>query len=316
MLFYLLSFSVTMCQSLLTVYVLGDDCGIQLYLLALLVPVHYIRMTDHSKAFQNCFIIGVSCACIAGYLISDEIIDDFLHPLGYIDQFSELFFTFKNVVGSLTLLVYVGNTFARGYQKEFQRLADRSSSFEVKAQHDVLTGLKNRRGAESVLTRMYQEWKYTRIPFTVAIGDIDNFKQVNDRYGHEAGDMVLVDLSRLAQGKLPGNAMICRWGGEEFLFAIPGKLEQTCFYLEEIRKTVENHPFLYEGSLCRVTITIGAAQSCQGDSPQELIRKADQQMYEGKRAGRNQLVYGDSERKGKKQNEKDGSALGVSGGPE
>ncbi len=288
---YVISFLATICQALLTVYVLGDDCGIQLYLLTMLIIVHYIRLTNYSETFQKTFIVMACFVCIAAYMFIDELADYFLDPIEYVDEVSEIYFTLINAVGSISLMTYVGNSFAAGYQKEFVTMEDRNRKFEKAASQDELTGLKNRRGAEMILNKRFYEWRYFRVPFTVAIGDIDYFKNINDQYGHEAGDMVLSCLSKLMEEKLPGNVLICRWGGEEFLYAFPGKLEFACTYLEEIRKEIESRDFAYQENILHVTITIGAAEAQQSDSLQELIRIADQKLYEGKENGRNRLVF-------------------------
>lgn len=286
-----LSFLIVVIQSFLSVYVLGDDCGIQLYLLALLIPSNYIRMTEHTPAFQRRFIIGVCCACVLCYLLSDEIIDYFITPLTYVDNLSELFFTFINVLGSLTLLVYVSSIFALGYQKEFQVLVKNTRLLEKEARQDGVTGLQNRRGIQPFLARKYKEWERTDTPFTVAIGDIDHFKHFNDTYGHEAGDAVLKQLGQLVTEQLPPFAQVCRWGGEEFLFAFPTSLETSVSYLEKLRIAINRMPISYQGNTLQISMTIGVASADQTVSLAQMIRLADQRLYDGKQRGRNQTVY-------------------------
>lgn len=284
------SFFTVVLQSIFTVYVLGDDCGIQLYLLALLIPSYYIRMTRHSPAFQRWFIVAVCGACIVFYLISDEIIDYFMTPLTHIDNLSELIFTFINVLGSLSLLVFVGNIFVQGYQRSLRDLLRSNDELENEVERDALTGLKNRRGIEPLLTRAYQAWMDRGTPLTVALGDIDFFKQINDSYGHDAGDLVLRRLGTLLSCRVEAPVQVCRWGGEEFLFVLPLPAEQAFRRLEELRQDIEQLSLTFQEQPLHVTMTMGLACADQVGTLSHLIRLADQNLYVGKQAGRNQVV--------------------------
>ena len=287
---FALSFLDVVLQSFFTVYVLGDDCGIQLYLLALLIPSYYIRMTHYSPAFQRGFIIVVCAVCIVGYLVSDEIIDYYIDPITHINNLSELLFTFINVLGSLSLLAFVGSIFAQGYQRGIRELLRSNSKLETEVERDALTGLKNRRGIEPVLTACYQAWQGGKAPLTVALGDIDYFKHINDTFGHEAGDLVLQRLGELFRCKLPTEAKACRWGGEEFLFVLPMDKEEGKAQLEELRREIQSMGLCAHNEPIPVTMTFGLVSGEEADGISDLIRLADQNLYAGKRAGRNRVV--------------------------
>ncbi len=290
---YVVSFLVVMIQAFISVYSVGDDCGIQLYLLTLIVPANYIHLTNHSLSFKRTFIIGVVCANIAVYLIADEIIDQLISPLKILEESSEIFFTFLNAVGSLSLLFYVSSIFAGGYQKEFEKLNDENHKLERESNLDKLTGLMNRRGIENYLHRRYREWKLIHSPFTVAVGDVDYFKQINDRFGHDAGDFALSQLGMLMKSMVPEYAMVSRWGGEEFLFAFPLPMEKACEILEKLRSEIEAQQFDYQDKQLKITITVGAAEAAEAESLADLVRLADRRLYLGKRAGRNRIVSKD-----------------------
>ncbi|HJD46567.1 MAG TPA: GGDEF domain-containing protein [Candidatus Mediterraneibacter norfolkensis] len=290
---YTISFLVVMIQAFISVYSVGDDCGIQLYLLALILSANYVHLTNHSLRFKRAFIIGVGCANIAAYMLVDEIIDKLIAPLKMMEESSEVFFTFINVLGSLSFLLYVSSIFAKGYQKEFEKLNDENHKLERESNLDRLTGLMNRRGIESYLHRRYREWKLIRSPFTVAIGDVDHFKRINDEFGHDAGDFVLSRLGRLMKDTVPKYAMVSRWGGEEFLFAFPAQMENACEFLEKLRSEIEAYEFDYQDKHLKITLTIGAAEAADAESLDDLVRLADRRLYLGKRAGRNRIVSGD-----------------------
>lgn len=121
---------------------------------------------------------------------------------------------------------------------------------------------------------------------SVLLMDIDYFKQVNDQQGHEAGDKVLVYLAQQLKSLVRSTDYVIRWGGEEFLVLMPGcKLDQAADIAEKIRTTVENG----ENEVCKITVSIGVAQYKRGDY-REVIKKADEAMYQAKRDGRNRVV--------------------------
>lgn len=286
---YLLRFFLVACQSFLSVYVIGDDCGIQLYLLALLILGNYIRFTKYSKAFQRGFMAGVCIACVLCYLISDEGIDYLLTPLTQITEEAELFFTILNVSFSLALLVFVSNIFVNGYQRIFRTLIQSNDRLQSEAGQDSLTGLNNRRGIQPCLERAYRSWQ-KGAEWTVAMGDIDNFKGLNDTYGHEAGDIVLRQMGQIITDQLSPYAEVCRWGGEEFLFLFPCGLGESMEYLEHLRRAIEELPIVYQHSILHISITIGASEAKEGASVTDLVLEADRALYLGKDRGRNQVV--------------------------
>lgn len=288
--YYILSFIAVLGHAFLAIYVVGEDCGIQLYLLALLLPANYIRLTEHSRRFQNCFIVGACLASIAGYMISDELIDHMIVPLGQLDEKTETIFTFINAGGSLSLLSYVSGVFAKSYQEEFGRLFRRNQELNQKAFQDELTKLPNRRGGMRTLKQRYQAWEKLGETLTVAVADIDHFKEINDRFGHEAGDQVLTQLGSLMKKYLADRAMVCRWGGEEFLLLLPESLETSGGILECLREQVESQRFLWQDREWKVTITIGVAAAGETESSKELVRLADSRLYFGKEHGRNQVI--------------------------
>lgn len=289
-LFYVLTFILLLAQSFLSVYVIGEDCGIQLYLLVLMIPLNYIRLTPYSETFKNVFIGLAACGCVAGYLISDELFDRAIAPMNMVSQNEEFFFTFFNVVGSLSFLIFLSSIFAGGYQRELQRLSDENYDLEQISNHDTLTGLPNRRGIEKILQKRWREWKTDHKLFTVAIGDLDDFKQINDKYGHDAGDMVLSTLAKMLQRETPETCVVSRWGGEEFLFVI--SLPQECAWeiLNSARKKAAEHEFSYEGETFHITITIGVSNTCSDLLPEEMIQRADKRLYHGKKDGKNCVV--------------------------
>ena len=289
---YCACFLQIICQAGLSIYIIGDDCGIQLYLLMLILPCNYIRMTDHSSAFQTGFIF---CSCginILCYIFFDEFLDFIIRPYRYLSEEAEIFFTLVNVLCSFGLLSLIGGVFCTGYQKGYQKILIHNRQLLKKAESDPLTGLINRRGIEHLLEKEYNGWKAGEHPLTVGIGDLDHFKEINDQYGHDAGDEILRQTAQVLSESLRKDSAVCRWGGEEFLFLFPNSLTEATAALERIRSRLESTPVRYQGKEIPLTMTFGAASARDGYNIDDIIRRADARLYLGKQNGRNQVVTG------------------------
>ena len=129
-------------------------------------------------------------------------------------------------------------------------------------------------------------------PFSIAIGDIDHFKHVNDTYGHNCGDQVLKDLAAMFVEKTFGIGHVCRWGGEEFFFFLPEmNLDQASILLNEIKVAVSKLPITYQDQVHHVTMTFGVEEYDYRSQLPELVKQADDKLYYGKNHGRNQVVF-------------------------
>ncbi len=122
--------------------------------------------------------------------------------------------------------------------------------------------------------------------------DIDHFKNINDRHGHLAGDYVLKEVARLIQQRIRRDEVLARYGGEEFAIILPETtLEGGRALAEGLRERIEESRFTFQGEVIRVTISIGAAMLQESDrSSMDLIKRADDKLYEAKHLGRNRVV--------------------------
>lgn len=149
---------------------------------------------------------------------------------------------------------------------------------------DKLTELPNRYHVAK------HEKEYLSEDRWIALADIDDFKKINDTYGHNYGDFVLIKLAELMQKEIHG-AEICRWGGEEFLIIGRGTdINKAYENLEAFRKTIEEFTFSDSGIDVKLTITIGLAEFKEGVSMTEWINTADKKLYAGKYGGKNRIV--------------------------
>lgn len=155
---------------------------------------------------------------------------------------------------------------------------------------DPLTHLMNRRSGIQLIEATCRRNTTNSRPLTFAMGDIDFFKQVNDTYGHAAGDDVLVKVSGVISRLCSAPDFVIRWGGEEFLIVMNKTCEQAAETLEEIRSRVESFSFSSDEGTFSVTITFGVTLFEPGEDSRKTISRADANLYVGKEAGRNRIV--------------------------
>ena len=160
---------------------------------------------------------------------------------------------------------------------------------------DVLTHLSNRRHLLQCLNReLLRSVRYHR-PLALVIFDIDHFKNVNDRLGHQGGDFTLRELATCVHGVVRKEGLVARYGGEEFAVVLPeADLDMGLRAAERIRELVADHPFEYSGQAFSITVSLGVAATTGHEllTPEEFIDQADRLLYQAKRAGRNCAVGG------------------------
>jgi len=180
-----------------------------------------------------------------------------------------------------------------GYQmaatlKHFQRF----SSIKNIAIYDTLTGLYNRRYFEERLEVDAQKSFYSGTPLSLVMVDIDHFKKINDTFGHTEGDQVLCKISSLLKTSVRKKDTVARYGGEEFILILPeAGLEESFVIAERIRRQVENTSFEVGQAQVKLTLSMGISNfpSHRAKSKEDLVKMADQALYDAKRGGRNKV---------------------------
>jgi diguanylate cyclase len=152
---------------------------------------------------------------------------------------------------------------------------------------DYLTGVANRRTVSRLLQRMVDQIHEAPAVVSVILLDIDHFKSINDTYGHAIGDMVLVQVCTILQAHLRASDMLGRWGGEEFLIvANATDAAEAAQMAERLRAVVAQHTFEQVG---HVAASFGVATSLLHDTPESLVKRADEALYLAKQGGRNRV---------------------------
>lgn len=165
--------------------------------------------------------------------------------------------------------------------------ADRMrSDLQKLIEMDALTSLYNRRSGNNMLRAITDR----KEQFTMVMCDIDWFKKINDNYGHDAGDSVLVGVSDMIRENVGDSGFACRWGGEEFLLVYSTGFEQAREKVEALQKAIREYEFAYGDSVIKVTMTFGIEESDLTEDYEQVIKRADEKLYVGKNNGRNQIV--------------------------
>lgn len=172
---------------------------------------------------------------------------------------------------------------------QFQ-LRDLNTRLELMVRTDILTGLANRMEMINQLDIEQKRSERHQKTFSLILGDLDYFKQVNDTYGHQAGDRVLRQISSRLRENLRAEDVCARWGGEEFMILLPETtLEQAVVVTEKLASSVRDKEITWNGKNIRMTMSFGVGQFHQGNSIDEFMQRVDNALYVAKNSGRNRV---------------------------
>lgn len=182
----------------------------------------------------------------------------------------------------------------KAMKHKVDELYSMTNALEQKAFKDNLTGINNRENFEEFFSLEIANAKHNNKSLSLIIFDVDHFKLVNDTYGHQAGDIILIDLVNLIADNIKKGDIFARWGGEEFVILAPQtEIIGATNLAENLRKIVQSHPFSYVDK--EITLSFGIAQLCETDDKKTLFEKADSALYEAKKNGRNRIeIYKDN----------------------
>lgn len=170
-------------------------------------------------------------------------------------------------------------------------LEQANKKLDLISRTDELTQLPNRRDMHRTIEKEVDRANRFRKAFSIIFIDIDHFKDVNDTYGHAAGDAVLKSVASTIRSLLRKYDVLARYGGEEFLTLLPEtELKDASHVAERFRKQIENQTIFFGGQEIKVTITLGVAQFDSSQGAEKCIQLADKALYEGKEHGRNRVI--------------------------
>jgi diguanylate cyclase len=186
-------------------------------------------------------------------------------------------------------------------RKEADLAEQRVRELEAELEHvseqvreDQLTGTLNRRGLEDAMERELARAQRRKTPLCVAILDLDNFKKLNDTYGHQAGDEALVHLSNVVKNTLRPTDIVARFGGEEFLVLFSDTaLQHAVDAMRRLQRELTKRFFLHNNERLLITFSAGVAALHPGETQESFFARADKAMYQAKLQGKNRVVAAD-----------------------
>jgi len=165
---------------------------------------------------------------------------------------------------------------------------ERIKSLKEEASTDSLTGLFNRRKLDKILIKEIEIAKYLNTDLSIIFLDIDHFKKVNDNYGHNIGDDILIDLAKIIKKTTRKNDFLSRWGGEEFMITLQAtSVDEAKILAEKLRHVIEIHKF---SSSINITVSLGVTRYINNESKDNFTKRVDEALYEAKNSGRNRVI--------------------------
>lgn len=274
---------VTSIWIILMVIWLGWECGVQAFWFSLMV---FAIVTGYQASWYNALTIisfGLMRLCLYYYVMN--VTSHYHLTVSW-----KAFFQTTNTIVVFIQMSFLVITFSREAQEAEKKLTAYNKKIKNLASIDPLTKLINRRAMMEKLNELVGSAE--RNYFCIAIGDIDFFKKVNDTYGHEAGDAVLVMVADILSKYMEGKGYVARWGGEEFLFVFfNGNGDEVVLELESIRCLIEKTPCRIENQDIEVHMTFGLEEFNALKPLDTTISKADEKLYTGKTTGRNKTIF-------------------------
>ncbi|WP_051524836.1 GGDEF domain-containing protein [Pseudobutyrivibrio sp. MD2005] len=264
----------------LSIIFTGWDNGFQVTLFALSVLAFYAEYVCSTLKTKYFRVLSICIVGMVAYIGSYIYVFFHGHPYNmpvkanYCLTIIWGIVTFIIVIAVMQVFIYI--------------VKESEEKLEHQMSHDKLTTLPNRYYFSNYIEDINNNRGLNG--YWIAIADIDDFKQINDTYGHNCGDYVLATVSDIFRNH--DEVLCCRWGGEEFIFVSSGRGGQVEGYefIDDLRKIIENYEFRFNGFSFYVTVTIGMAVYDNDMTIDSWISTADGKLYEGKHNGKNKIV--------------------------
>lgn len=276
---------VVLCNQLI-----GWGYGFSMYG-ALVVPITFYNsyMNEADEKAEKGFSLWIAVmfslvACVSIVLSMTGMKEDYLFTMP--EEGPKRYLFFINCLITMLAITMYTLLFYMRVQNSKEVMKQQKEQLIYMANHDKLTNLRNRTSSVEIFKKIED----SRSQYCIAIGDIDDFKKVNDTYGHNIGDEVLIKVSDVIKKSVPGVGNTFRWGGEEFLVLLPVPKEEMVRQIEQIRRQIEQLEFASGLTQFRVTMTFGVAESHALMNCNQVLSAADRRLYVGKRSGKNQVV--------------------------
>lgn len=270
-------------HQIFAVKLVGWEYGFQYYIIAIPGLILLGDFKHYSRPVALSIISTLILIFLYYYSLSNP-------PTYQMDEIKSGLYLFNLICVAALVAVFSG-LFAYISRQQEAVLLNAHEQLYITATTDSMTNLANRLKTFDLIQDQIVRAKRTGKPFTLAIGDIDDFKMVNDSYGHDIGDAVIIATAKLMKSSLREQDIIGRWGGEEFMFVLPDTdINNGKDVLEKLRKNISTNTITVKSTPINITLTIGAAASNQAVTIDDIIKLADNALYEGKRGSKNCVV--------------------------
>ncbi len=228
-------------------------------------------------------VVDFAAFILAGVLVNNTEMLPY-YPLSY-DESTTL--SRINIFFSAIILIGFAMLFALEIHMLLRDLNETNHRLEFIANHDQLTGLYNRHSIKPMVGRL----EISERPYCVVLGDIDDFKKVNDTYGHDTGDETLRQVADAIKCGISDGDIACRWGGEEMLLVLLGSRAECMQRITAIREDIISRSVKHDSGELGVTITFGFVDYTEAEGLERQVSLADSRLYFGKKNGKNVIVH-------------------------
>lgn len=280
---FLIFTAVLLSWAIFSVFTFGWNCGSQHFMMPLLIMCFF---SIHDSTVQKFCFMGILIILrlyLFFYCQKHQPIVELAQDASFSLQILNTIFLFLSM-GIVCLI------FSSTVQESEKKLWLYNQKLQTLASTDPLTKLPNRRYILDLMEKYIST--HPNEHFSIALGDIDLFKNVNDTRGHNCGDYVLKEVSALFKERTEDKGHVCRWGGEEFFFFFPGmNLDAASAFMTDLNIAVSHHAMYDNLDRFYITMTFGMEEYDYQSDISTLISRADEKLYYGKEHGRNKVVF-------------------------
>lgn len=279
---YIIGYIEILLHATLAVYYVGWNTGYHYFIFGTVTGLFYM---PYFKSFTKIIIAAGSTFM---YLLLFNLFKD-MTPIYILSDKTITYIYYLNIVITFAIFSFTAYFYNLAAKKAESKLQELNNTLQLMATTDHLTGIANRRSMISSIEKVAEKYKKDGQRFSLIIADIDDFKKINDQYGHNCGDNILQSIAEILKKSLRKNDTIARWGGEEFLILLPQtNYEEAAVVAKKLKRSLKESYFdcLDDGE--SLTMTFGISE--YKDSLDKCISEADTALYRGKRNGKDCVV--------------------------
>lgn len=297
---FIASFIEILLHSVLASLLVGWDWGFMTYTMGLVPLSFYIAYTvPYFKQNFRIPLIYSAIVFVCFFFVREYYVyEGSILEIAVTEAFVDRVYLF-NIILTFCFLWVVALLFSLEVYYMQHHLESENTSLEQLANYDPLTKLMNRRSMDIYLKDAIEKAEQKDEMFCIIMTDIDDFKKINDTYGHAAGDIVLEEISGIILENVRDEDCVCRWGGEEILILIRSAQDTAANVAQRICKDIAASRIDIGDVKMAITMTLGVTQYRENDTADTIVERADRSMYRGKKNGKNQVVCDFSGRKSK-----------------